>query len=64
MIDYKKAFENSVKYLENEWGCCPACCDNALEKDKCTACNMRAADNRSRIYNEQLSIQCWKEIFM
>lgn len=64
MVDYKKAFEKAVKHIESELGYCPACCKYDWERDKCFHCGMRMESYGSPKYNEQLSVQCWKEIFM
>lgn len=66
MIDYEKAFNKAVEYLENDCGCCPACYDcEKFEREKCMPCISGIIDNRNEdYYNKELSIKCWKDIFI
>ena len=63
-MNFERAFNEAVKYIENDCGCCPANYDHALEESKCVSCDGLVTDNRSMEYNKEQSIKCWRDMFL
>lgn len=63
-IDYKKAFEKAIWYLEKDVGCCPAYYDWCCMNGKCINCVNIEKVKGEEGYKVGKSFKCWQDVFL
>lgn len=62
--EYERALQKAAEYIERDAMGCPANYDRTLKRDKCLTCMGELISNYEEDYQRDLSLMCWREVFL